>query len=144
MLCPTNASKYRNKEAFYGDLDRIFNNNKTGDPKLLMGHYNANIEPDNTNIDSIMGNHDFGFNTESTMETIFTKCLKLSRRRTLLRSWFINRNDNLKTQSDRSHSKNIRKTRCNLENLNSLVLTNSVENFCIEQTTNIPLHHGTT
>ncbi|XP_065361996.1 uncharacterized protein LOC135955570 [Calliphora vicina] len=62
---PTDVSEYSVKEEFYSLLDRAISSSNIGDILVVMGDFNAQIGPDNSSLENIMGTHALGRRTEN-------------------------------------------------------------------------------
>lgn len=62
---PTEAAELSTKESFYDLLGNVLKTVPRGDIVIMMGDFNAQVGPDNTNVESTMGKHGLGRLTEN-------------------------------------------------------------------------------
>ena len=65
VYAPTNEAKDEDKEAFYHQLQTVYNRTPRRDVTLVMGDFNAKIGSDNANRENVMGKYGLGSMNEN-------------------------------------------------------------------------------
>lgn len=71
---PTDLADDDTKDSFYHQLNTVLSNIPKGDIKIIIGDLNAKVGNDNSNIQSIMGNHGLGNARNNNGERLVDLC----------------------------------------------------------------------